>query len=196
RRILGGGAQPECPAQVHDTRPRLQHRRRQLHRDFRGRGQENHGNTLLPHHFRRTRNPPGATPIPWSRLRPRIDAVIHQDRLDPVAVFTEHPRLLLRPQRLRLLKRERERTSPRWQLFETLVLGNAPLPEPGFAYALYYQVAGNADVGHKAVEYALGSSSDLRQQAFVFDWCQNLLSENQSRALGTRLQQGLAPSPA
>ena len=49
---------------------------------------------------------------------------------DPVAVFTEHPRLFLRPQRLRLLKRERERASPRWQQFETLVVGGAPMPEP------------------------------------------------------------------
>jgi hypothetical protein len=52
---------------------------------------------------------------------------------DPVAVFTEHPRLFLRAQRLRLLKRERERASPRWQQFETLVAGGAPMPEPGFA---------------------------------------------------------------
>jgi hypothetical protein len=115
---------------------------------------------------------------------------------DPVAVFTEHPRLLLRPQRLRLLKRERERTTPRWQLFETLVLGNAPMPEPGFAYALYYQVAGNEEIGRKAVQYALGPGSDLRQQALVFDWCQPILSETQSRSLITRLQQGIAGAGA
>ncbi len=74
---------------------------------------------------------------------------------DPVAVFTEHPRLFLRPQRIRLLKRERERASPRWKQFETLVAGNAPMPEPGFAWALYYQVSGNAEYGQKAVEWAL-----------------------------------------
>jgi len=56
---------------------------------------------------------------------------------DPVAVQTEHPRLLLRPQRLRLLRRERERTSMRWQQFEALVAGGAPMPEKGFALALY-----------------------------------------------------------
>ena len=66
---------------------------------------------------------------------------------DPVAVFTEHPRLFLRPQRIRLLKRERERASPRWQQFRTLVAGNAPLPERGFAWALYFQVTGNEDFG-------------------------------------------------
>src|SRR4051812_5979879 len=62
---------------------------------------------------------------------------------DPVAVFSEHPRLLLRPQRLRLLKRERERQSARWRQLEILVAGSAPMPEPGFAWALYYQVAGD-----------------------------------------------------
>src|ERR1022692_2037099 len=45
---------------------------------------------------------------------------------DPVAVFTEHPRLFLRPQRLRLLKRERERASPRWQQLETLLRASLP----------------------------------------------------------------------
>ncbi len=84
---------------------------------------------------------------------------------DPVAVFTEHPRLFLRPQRIRLLKRERERASPRWQQFETLVAGNAPMPQPGFAWALYYQVSGDADFGKKAVAWSrLLPAADLRQR--------------------------------
>jgi hypothetical protein len=114
---------------------------------------------------------------------------------DPVAVFTEHPRLLLRPQRLRLLKRERERTSIRWQQFSTLVAGDAPMRERGFAWALYHQVAGDAAYGRKAIEFALSSSADLRQQALVFDWCQDLLSEAQSRDLIARLEKGISESP-
>src|SRR5262247_925270 len=110
-----------------------------------------------------------------------IPAILPAQSTDPVAVFTEHPRLLLRPQRLRLLKRERERTSARWQQFATLVSGNAPMPEPGFAYALYYQVTGDDVYGRKAIDFALSSAADLRQQALVFDWCQDLLSEAQSR---------------
>ena len=94
-----------------------------------------------------------------------------------MAVFTEHPRLFLRPQRLRLLKRERERASARWQQFETLVVGGAPMPEPGFAWALYSQVAGNAEFGRKAIAWALAPAADLRQQALVFDWCQDLLTD-------------------
>ncbi len=59
-------------------------------------------------------------------------------------VYTEHPRLILTAQRLRLLKRERERESQRWRQFELLVKGGASLPEPGFALALYYAVSGDS----------------------------------------------------
>src|ERR1017187_4749991 len=106
---------------------------------------------------------------------------------EPVAVYTEHPRLFLRPQRIRLLKRERERASPRWQQFETLVVGGAPMPERGFAWALYFQVTGNAEFGRKAIVWALPPAAHLRQQALVFDWCQDLLSEPQRRDLTARL---------
>ena len=110
---------------------------------------------------------------------------------DPVAVFTEHPRLFLRPQRIRLLKRERERASPRWQQFETLVAGNAPMPEPGFAWALYFQVSGNTAYGKKAIEWSLTPAADLRQQALVFDWCQDVLTDAQRRDLSARLVKGI-----
>jgi hypothetical protein len=111
---------------------------------------------------------------------------------DPVAVFTEHPRLFLRPQHIRLLKRERERASPRWQQLETLVQGGAPMPESGFAWALYFQVTANAEFGRKAIVWALTPAADLRQQALVFDWCQDLLSEAQRRDLTARLAKGIA----
>src|ERR1039457_5952104 len=111
---------------------------------------------------------------------------------EPVAVYTEHPRLFLRPQRIRLLKRERERASPRWQQFETLVVGGAPMPEVGFAWALSFQVTGNAEFGRKAIVWALPPAADLRQQALVFDWCQDLLSEPQRRDLTARLAKGIA----
>ena len=54
---------------------------------------------------------------------------------------------------------ERERSSMRWQQFATLVAGNAPMPERGFASALYYQVSGEADYGRKAIEFALSPAS-------------------------------------
>jgi hypothetical protein len=106
---------------------------------------------------------------------------------EPVMVTTDHPRLLLRPAHLRLLRRERERSSMRWQQFSTLMAGHAPMPQPGFAQALYYQVAGDADAGRAAIAWALGPAADLRQQAMVFDWCQDLLSQAQSSELAARM---------
>ena len=51
----------------------------------------------------------------------------------------------------------------RWQQFAALVAGNAPMPERGFALALYYQVSGDAAVGKQAVAWALAPGADLRQ---------------------------------
>ena len=115
---------------------------------------------------------------------------------EPVTVSSDHPRLFLRPARLRLLKRERERASARWQQFDAFLAGNAPLPEPGWALALYYQISGNAAAGRQAVAWALGPGADLRQLALVFDWCQDLLSEQQRRDLAARLQKGMAADAA
>lgn len=103
-------------------------------------------------------------------------------------VYTEHPRLFLRPQRLRLLKRERERQSMRWKQFEMLMAGAAQMPEPGFAWALYYAVTKDKAAGTRAVEWALGPETDLRQLAIVYDWCQEALTEQQSKALASKIQ--------
>src|SRR5579875_331326 len=113
-----------------------------------------------------------------------------------VSVFTEHPRLFLRPARLRLLQKERERASARWQQFDGYVSADAPLPEPGFAEALYYQITGNRQAGRKAIAWALaaqpaGAHRDLRQLALVFDWCQKLLSESERRELIARIATGM-----
>lgn len=110
-------------------------------------------------------------------------------------VYGDNPRLFLNARRLRRLKRERERTSVRWVQFETLVAGKAQMAEPGFAYALFHIVTGSADFGKQAVQFAL-QTKDLRQQALVFDWCQPLLSEEQSKVLATKIHQALAAPPA
>src|SRR5581483_8077252 len=101
----------------------------------------------------------------------------------------EHPRLFLRPAPLRLLRRERERASSRWQQFDGYLSADAPLPEPGFAYALYYQVSGNTEAGRKAIAWALGPGADLRQLALVYDWCQALISTAERRSLIARIEQ-------
>lgn len=105
---------------------------------------------------------------------------------DPVVVSGDHPRLFLRAGRLRLLRRERERHSMRWQQFEALISGHAPMPEAGFAEALYYQVSGDRAAGRRAAEWAL-SSFDLRQMALVYDWCQDVLSAAERDQLASRI---------
>ena len=111
---------------------------------------------------------------------------------DPIVVSTEHPRLLLRPARLRLLRRERERKSPRWQQLQLFVAGQAAMPEPGFVEALYYQIAGDSAAGKAAIAWALGAGNDLRQEALVYDWCQDLMSDTQKRGLESRLKAGIS----
>jgi hypothetical protein len=102
-------------------------------------------------------------------------------------VYTEHPRLFLTPQRLRLLKRESTRDSMRWRQFDLLVKATAQMREPGFALGLDYQVTGDEAIGKRAVEWALGPGADLRQLALVDDWCQPLLSASQSKALAAKI---------
>ncbi len=111
-------------------------------------------------------------------------------------VSTEHPRLFLRPARLRLLRRERERASLRWQQFEALMAGGAAMPEPGFAGALYYEVAGDKAAGRKAIAWALGPEADLRQMALVYDWCQDLFSDAERQSFAARLSRRMTDSGA
>jgi hypothetical protein len=108
-------------------------------------------------------------------------------------VFTDAPRLLLTKQRLRLLQRERERQSMRWEQFNLLVSGGAPMPEQGLAWALYYQVAKNQPAGRKAVEWAVDDkNTDTRQLALIFDWCSPLMTKPQSERIAAKLEKSLA----
>jgi hypothetical protein len=107
-------------------------------------------------------------------------------------VYSDPPRLLLTKQRLKLLQRERERQSMRWDQFNALIEGDAPMPEPGFAYALHYRISGNAASGRKAVEWALGNAKDLRQLALVYDWCGPVMNKTQSDRLAAKIEQALA----
>ena len=115
---------------------------------------------------------------------------------ESLRVYAEHPRLLLSARRLRLLERERERQSMRFNQFHALMAGKAPMPEPGFAEALYYRVSHDEDAGKRAVQWALGPSRDLRQLALVFDWCQDALTPSQAGTLAGRLAAGIAQSQA
>ena len=104
-------------------------------------------------------------------------------------VFTEPPRLLLNAKRLRLLRREKERQSLRWEQFQLLMSGGAAMPEPGFANALFSQVNQSPEQCKDAVKSV--ASADLRQVALVADWC-NAAS---SGPLSAKLTAAIAKTP-
>jgi hypothetical protein len=106
---------------------------------------------------------------------------------DIYRVYTEPPRIFLRPQRLRLLKRESERKSIRWEQFQTLVGGGARMAEPGFAYALHSAITGNRESTAKAIEWAVNAKTSMRQIALVYDWCRPSLSPAQAKTIEAKL---------
>jgi hypothetical protein len=111
-------------------------------------------------------------------------------------IFTDAPRVLLNKAKLRRVQREAERKSMRWEQFDTLVAGGVPMPEPGFAYALYYRASGTLAAGRKAVDWALSNeATDLRQLAMVFDWCGPVMTAQQSERLAAKIQAQLAKAP-
>jgi len=111
-------------------------------------------------------------------------------------VYNEHPRLLLTSQRLRLLRRERDRDSMRWHQFALLVRSAAQMPEPGFALGVYFAVTGDTAFGKRAVDWALGPATDLRQLAMVYDWCQPVMNAAQSKALADKIRRMMEQPPA
>ena len=111
-------------------------------------------------------------------------------------VYNEHPRLLLTSQRLRLLRRERDRDSMRWHQFALLVRSAAQMPEPGFALGLYFAVTGDTAFGKRAVDWGLGPATDLRQLAMVYDWCQPVMNAAQSKALADKIRRMMEQPPA
>ncbi len=85
------------------------------------------------------------------------------------------PKLLLNAQRLRRLKRDRERKTPRWVNFENRINRVPDSPERGFELALYYAITGDQAKGRDAIAWGLSHDSQ-RQKALVADWCAPLLS--------------------
>ena len=70
------------------------------------------------------------------------------------------------------------------------------MPEPGFAWALYYQVTRQPAAAKQAIDWALGNSTDLRQLALVFDWCGPAMTPAQSDRLAAKIQTALAKPAA
>jgi hypothetical protein len=116
-------------------------------------------------------------------------------------VYSDSPRIFLRERRIRLLTRERERQSMRWQQFDALIAGKARMDEPGFAYALYGAVSGEPGACRTAADWAIASANpndpgDLRQAALVYDWCQASIGEARASQIARKLTPALATRPA
>jgi hypothetical protein len=126
------------------------------------------------------------------------------ERPDTFKIYTDAPRLLLRPQRLKLLRRERERRSLRWDQFEALWTGKAQFPELGWVEAMRFQLADDREAASRAIAWALGPADaakpdDVRQMAIIADWCEPLLtksSDDARRQLSAKLEKAASdPRP-
>jgi len=75
---------------------------------------------------------------------------------------------------------------------ETLIAGGAQMKEPGFAEALVFATTDDKSAARRA----LRSAGDVRQAAFVLDWCRDALSGDERQALAKRLASELASDSA
>lgn len=107
----------------------------------------------------------------------------------------EGPKLLLNAQRMRRLKRDRERNTVRWMNFEKRVNTFPDSPERGFELALYYVITSDENRGREAVQWALLHPSD-RQAALVLDWCRPLIPVADRQKLGHCVVPGNSGAPA
>jgi hypothetical protein len=112
-------------------------------------------------------------------------------------VYSDAPRLFLSAARVKLLRRERDRRSLRWEQFQTLWGADAQFPEFGWTAALRYQVTQEESAGRQAVTWATGkagladaaiSDGIARQMALISDWCAPLISAEDKRVIFARLE--------
>ncbi len=96
---------------------------------------------------------------------------------------THSPQILLTSQRLRRLKRDRERQTMRWVDFETRVKTVPDSTERGFELALYYAITNDEPRGREAVLWAKDHPCEERQVALVLDWAGNLMTDGDRQLL-------------
>lgn len=94
-------------------------------------------------------------------------------------------RLLLTPQRLRRLQRDRVRQTIRWEDFDARVQSAPDSPQRGFELALYYAVTHEEASGRAAIQWSLAHACDRRQAALILDWCRPLLTPAQHDRLAS-----------
>jgi hypothetical protein len=99
-------------------------------------------------------------------------------------VYTDAPRILLRPQRVQSLAREKDRQSVRWQRVADIT----NTPEPGFLNAFVWAISKQPPFARRAIEWAAGTASDARQTAIVLDWCGSEMTASERHAIVDRLR--------
>jgi hypothetical protein len=115
-----------------------------------------------------------------------------QSTTESYRVYDDHPRLFLRSQKLKLLRRERVRESLRWQQFDRVISSGVELPEPAFSNALYFRVTDDTKAADRAIAAALQPDADVRQIALVYDWCYDQLKPPDRSTLRKRLERAAA----
>lgn len=76
----------------------------------------------------------------------------------------------LTPQRLRRLKRDRDRQTPRWVSFENRINTVPDSPERGLELALYYAITGDEARGREAIRLEKTSPCRKRESALIRNW--------------------------
>jgi hypothetical protein len=115
--------------------------------------------------------------------RLRSTVIILLAALVGTAGAQDTPKLLLTPQRLRRLQRDRERQTVRWQNFETRVQSVPDSEQRGFELALYYAVTHDQARGRQAVEWALAHECNWRQVPLILDWAGDLATPEERHRL-------------
>ncbi|MFL6415803.1 MAG: hypothetical protein ACJ74Y_09055 [Bryobacteraceae bacterium] len=98
-----------------------------------------------------------------------------------LAALPHNPHLLLSSQRLKRLKRDRERQTLRWANFADRVESAPDSAERGFELALFYAVTGDEAKGREAVQWAKDHPCERRQVALIRDWCAALFTAEPAR---------------
>jgi hypothetical protein len=89
-------------------------------------------------------------------------------------------KLSLTPQRLKRLKRDRDRQTDRWTAFEHRVLSAQDSPERGLELAVYYAVSGDAGKGREAVDWVLAHPCETLPLSLVSEATEDLQTPGQA----------------
>lgn len=89
------------------------------------------------------------------------------------------PKLLLSPERIKRLDRDRTRQTERWQNLQDQVKADPHSPQRGMELALAAFVSNSPELAAQAIQWARNNPQETRQVALVLDWCGGKLTPAQ-----------------